>query len=164
MSSGYEPLTRSRLVSFTLVVPSERNRRFIPPHPRFNRLAASIMPMHNDRKSTFVYLLQSYKSRACPITRGTARCVSFRVRVRMVSAAPEKRRYRERTIHMPTTYISKKLPSGNKAFCILARSNDVGIFRDESRGASAASRPSRPDLRSGGERAQASARTSIITH
>ncbi|KYN36711.1 hypothetical protein ALC56_08502 [Trachymyrmex septentrionalis] len=36
---------------------------------------------------------------------------------------------------MPATYISKKLPSGNKAFCILARSNDVGIFRDESSGA-----------------------------
>ncbi|TGZ55325.1 Uncharacterized protein DBV15_07395, partial [Temnothorax longispinosus] len=41
---------------------------------------------------------------------------------------------------MPATYISKKLPSGNKAFCILARSNDVGIFRDESSGASIAVR------------------------
>lgn len=39
-------------------------------------------------------------------------------------------------IRMPATYISKKLPWGNKAFCILARSNDVGIFRDESSGTS----------------------------
>ncbi|EGI68740.1 hypothetical protein G5I_02519 [Acromyrmex echinatior] len=49
---------------------------------------------------------------------------------------------------MPATYISKKLPSGNKAFCILARSNDVGIFRDESSGAFTFIRPSHPDSRS----------------
>jgi len=45
-----------------------------------------------------------------------------------IPAAGEVRR--ERAIRMPTAYISKKLPRGNKAFCILARSNDVGIFRD----------------------------------
>ncbi|KYN20573.1 hypothetical protein ALC57_07062 [Trachymyrmex cornetzi] len=53
---------------------------------------------------------------------------------------------------MPATYISKKLPSGNKAFCILARSNDVGIFRDESSGAFTVVRPSHPDSRDEGRK------------
>lgn len=154
MSSGQAAVTRSRLVSFTFAAASGNITLYFFFSRQQYSIVDGLRAVVRGRRSSFdksigrLRLAFRHKAgtlKSSQLSAALSWLCSFRGA--LLSSA----------IRTPATYISKKLPSGNKAFCILARSNDVGIFRDES--ASIVVRPSHPDLQS--NRALANARTHV---